>query len=114
LVLLGDMVSNVFQGEFEAASAGVAGPVGIFYIFSQASSASMILLLAGIISLSLAVMNFLPIPALDGGRMAVTYLYAITGRELTAKKEEAIHGTGMALLLVLIALITFVDIQRFF
>jgi len=114
LVLLGDMVGNVFRGEFEAASAGVAGPVGIFYIFSQANSLSMILLLAGIISLSLAVMNFLPIPALDGGRMAVTYIYAVTGRELTARKEEIIHGAGMAVLLALIALITFVDIQRFF
>jgi len=114
LALLGDMVTNVFQGEFEAATAGVAGPVGIFYIFSQVDSLSTVLLLSGIISLSLAVMNFLPIPALDGGRMAVTYLYNITNRELTAEKEEAIHGAGMAFLLIIVALITVVDVQRFF
>jgi len=60
------------------------------------------------------VMNFLPIPALDGGRMAVTYFYALTKRELTAEKEEAIHGTGMVVLLILVALITIVDFQRFF
>lgn len=114
LALLGNMVTDLFQGDFESASSGVAGPVGIFYVFSQANSLSMILLLSGIISLSLAVMNFLPIPALDGGRMAVTYIYHALDRELTADREEAIHGAGMVLLLALIALITVVDVQRFF
>ncbi|MGB2786862.1 MAG: M50 family metallopeptidase [Candidatus Saccharimonadaceae bacterium] len=95
----------------------VAGPVGIFgTIFPAAEKAgpTHVVLVAAIISLSLAVMNILPIPALDGGRWFVTALYKIRKKELLKETEEKIHGTGFMVLIGLILLITVVDIGKLF
>ena len=95
----------------------VAGPVGIFgTIFPAAEKAgpTHVVLVAAIISLSLAVMNILPIPALDGGRWFVTALYRIRKKELLKETEEKIHGTGFMVLIGLILLITVVDIGKLF
>jgi regulator of sigma E protease len=59
-------------------------------------------------------MNVLPIPALDGGRLFVMGLFRLLKKPLTKETEEKIHGTGMLALLVLAAVITVVDIRRFF
>ena len=73
-----------------------------------------VLALIGLISLTLAIMNALPIPALDGGRLALTLLYRAMRKPLTERTEQLVHGTGFAVLMMLIVLITFVDIDRFF
>ena len=73
-----------------------------------------VLFLIGVISVSLAVMNVLPIPALDGGRLFVMALFKAIKKPLTKETEEKIHGTGMLVLLGLALLITIVDIRRFF
>jgi regulator of sigma E protease len=71
------------------------------------------LIIIAIISLTLAIMNILPIPALDGGRLFVTLLYRKALRKpLSQEREEQIHGTGFALLMVLFIIITIVDIRR--
>lgn len=114
LSLLGDIVRNLFAGNVETATEGVSGPVGIFYIFSQIDSVTLMLFVGGLISISLAVMNILPIPALDGGRLAVTSIFKFINKPLTEDLENRIHGFGMAFLLILVALITVVDVQRFF
>lgn len=114
LSLLGDAVGGLFVGDTETASETVSGPVGIFYIFSQVGSLSFMLFIAGVVSLSLAIMNLLPIPALDGGRLAVTAIFEALNKPLTEKTENAIHGTGMAFLLLLIIFITVLDVSRFF
>ena len=96
-------------------SEGVAGPVGILgVIFPQMSQAGVtaVLFLAAIISLSLAVMNVLPIPALDGGRWFTMTLFKLRKKELTREKEENIQATGMLILLALIILITIADIGK--
>jgi len=131
---LGDLVSNFFGGLFgqlstnessrEAASeklgeagASVAGPIGILgVIFPAASEAgfSQIVFLAAIISLTLAVMNTLPIPSLDGGRWFVTALFRVMKKPLTKDTEEKIHGTGFMVLLSIILLVTIADVFKLF
>lgn len=109
-------LANVFQGQAGKAGESVTGPVGIIVVLKDLSNqgSTFVLFLIGIISVSLAVMNVLPIPALDGGRLFVMALFRLLKKPLTKDMEEKIHGTGMVALLLLAALITVVDIRRFF
>ncbi len=131
---LGNLIYNFFGGligqlsfdstarqhaseQLGEAGASVAGPVGILgVIFPAASEAGpeQVVFLAAIISLTLAVMNALPIPALDGGRWFVTALYRVMKKPLTKEKEEKIHGTGFMVLMVLIIIITVADVAKLF
>lgn len=93
----------------------VAGPVGIFgVIFPAAEKAGPlhVVMLAAILSLTLAVMNILPIPALDGGRWFVTALFKVLKRPLSQELEERIHGVGFMILMALVVLITIADIGK--
>lgn len=100
----------------EQATGQVTGPLGIFFTLAAVSQEGIVLLLfiVALISLALAIMNVLPIPALDGGRLFVTLLFKAIKKPLTKSLEEKIHGTGFAVLMVLFILITVVDIRRFF
>ncbi len=113
---LGYVVQNLFAGNGGVAQEAVGGPVATFKILSDTSSAGLgqILFVIGLISVSLAVMNILPIPALDGGRLFVTLLFRSLKRPLTQDVEDRIHGTGFVALLGLIVLVTIIDIRRFF
>lgn len=131
---LGNLVGNTVSGlagqlttnpevrkdaseRLKEAGDSVAGPVGILgVIFPAASQAgpTQVLFLAAIISLTLAVMNILPIPSLDGGRWFVTALFRVMKKPLTKEKEESIHGTGFLILLLLIVVITIADILKLF
>lgn len=113
---LGHALSGLFNGDTKQATEQVSGPVGIFVILRDGSllGYQFILLVIAIISLTLAIMNILPIPALDGGRLFVTLLFHGIRKPLTKKTEDMIHGTGFALLMVLFLLITIVDVRRFF
>lgn len=113
---LGSAISSIFQGQGSKASQQVAGPVGIFVILKDGSMMGyqFVLLIIAVISLTLAIMNVLPIPALDGGRLFVTLFFKAMHRPLTAKTENLIHGTGFALLMALFVLITVIDVRRFF
>lgn len=113
---LGSVAVGLFKGQAKEASSQVSGPVGVFVLLKDGSQLGIrfILMVIGVISLTLAIMNALPIPALDGGRLFVTYLYRIMHKKLTPKAEELIHGIGFAALMVLFVLITVVDVKRFF
>lgn len=105
------------QANERLASVGnsVAGPVGIFgVIFPAAEKAGPlhVMMLAAIISLTLAVMNVLPIPALDGGRWFVTALFRVLKKPLNKDLEERIHGIGFAALMVLVVLVTIADVGK--
>jgi regulator of sigma E protease len=103
--------------KLDKAGASVAGPVGILgVIFPEASEDgfSQVVFLAAIISLTLAVMNTLPIPSLDGGRWFVTALFKVMKKPLTKEREEMIHGTGFMVLLGLIVLVTVADVFKLF
>ena len=100
----------------------LAGPVGIVQIMSDTAAASPtamdavlnMLYFGGFIAINLAVMNLLPIPALDGGRLLclliTTAVEAVTRKKIDPKYEGYIHGIGMILLLALMAVIMFKDI----
>ncbi len=113
---LGTALGALFQGDPARASQQVSGPVGIVVVLKDGSllGYQFVLLIVGIISLSLAIMNVLPIPALDGGRFYVLLLSRIFGKKLSQDMEERIVGTSFVFLLILIVLITFVDVKRFF
>lgn len=109
-------IGDVFSGNAGQAADQVAGPVGIFVILRDGSllGYQFVLLIIAVISLTLAIMNALPIPALDGGKLFVTLLFRALRKPLTPKVEEWIHGTGFFLLMALFVLITVVDVRRFF
>ena len=95
----------------------VAGPVGLIgNILPSLISEGIVytLLITAIISLSLAVLNSLPIPGLDGGRWALIAVYRAMNRPLTKEREEQIVGYGMLFLLSLFVLITISDVGKFF
>ena len=99
------------------AANSVAGPIGILaVIFPAAAQAGLtnLIFLTAIISLTLAVMNILPIPALDGGRWATMTVFRLLKKPLTKEREESIQGTGFLVLIVLIIIITFTDIGKLF
>lgn len=93
----------------------VAGPVGIAVLTGQVSQlgAVSVLQFIAILSISLAVINFLPLPALDGGRATFVLIERFRGKPVNPKIEGAIHATGFYLLLLLIILISIRDVQRF-
>lgn len=100
-----------------AAASQVTGPVGIFYVLKGGSvlGYQFMLLIIGIISLTLAIMNILPIPALDGGRLWLTLASRLTiKRAMSARTEELINAFGFLVLIGLMLLITLVDVHRFF
>lgn len=102
-------------GQSEASSQ-VSGPVGIFFIFKYGSELGykFILLIVAVLSLTLAIMNILPIPALDGGRLWIMLFTRAIKKPLSPKKEEIINATGFIALILLIILISVVDVKRFF
>ena len=111
---LGGLVANLFRGNGSEATKQVSGPVGIFVILKDGSllGFEFILMIIAIISLTLAIMNELPIPALDGGRLFVTLLFRVMKKPLTKDMEEKIHGSGFAVLMLLFVIITIVDVNR--
>lgn len=113
---IGKIFSSLFQGDTKTASEQVSGPIGIAFILNAGSKIgiSFILMIIAIISLTLAIMNALPIPALDGGRLFVMLLFKALKKPLTKEREELIHGTGFLVLMALFVLISIVDIKRFF
>lgn len=93
---------------------GIAGAVGTILSLDQKEIPAQLLNLLGLLSLSLAFMNILPFPALDGGRLALLLIEAFFGKKLAAKKENLINQFGMALLLGLIILVSFNDLKKAF
>ena len=114
----------LFSGQ--AGMADVAGPVGIVQQMSETAEQSAttmdaimnLLNYGALISVNLAVMNLLPIPALDGGRVVglilTTLIEKMTGKKLDPKYEGYVHGAFMILLLVFMALIMFKDVFMIF
>jgi len=105
--------------ELIAGNAGkinVSGPVGIYTIIGDTRSLGIayFLRIIGIISVNLAVLNFLPIPALDGGRVLFLFLEKIRGRRVNPNWENTAHALGFALLIILMALVTYKDIVNVF
>ena len=103
----------------------LSGPVGIVKVVSDVTQDSeglllflMLMSLGSLISINLAIMNILPIPALDGGRIVglliTTAIEKITGKKVDPKYEGYIHAAGLILLLGFLVIVTFSDIKKLF
>ncbi len=108
------LVTLVTQLLFHASvPSGVAGPVGIAELTGVfCSNVSSCLSFVSLISLNLAIINILPIPALDGGRLLFIVIEGIFRKKVNAEIEARAHMIGMIILLGLIALITLHDLLR--
>ena len=118
---VGGIVSGAFSGNSHArqaaqtqASDQVSGPVGIFFILKTGSAIGyqFMLMIIAVISLTLAIMNVLPIPALDGGKLFITYVSRLFRKRVSETFEDWIYGTSFVFLLALMALITVIDLKR--
>lgn len=94
----------------------LSGPIGVGQVVGEAAkmSLSVVLNLAAMISISIGVLNLLPFPALDGGRIVFYMIEGIRGKPIDPKIEGYINGTGMMLLLLLMLVVTFKDITALF
>lgn len=93
----------------------VSGPVGIIgVLFPNMLSTGFgnLMFLTALISISLACMNVLPIPALDGGRWLLIFIYKLRKKKLTKEVEEKIVGRAFMTLLIIVAVVTVIDILR--
>lgn len=101
--------------QIDEVASSVAGPVGILGVIfpsAQQQGVTQLILLTAIISLTLAVMNALPIPALDGGRWWTMAIFRVLKKKLTKEREERIQAIGFLVLLSLIVLVTIADIGK--
>ena len=105
------MIGRLFAGEVPR---DVAGPVGIFQITGQAVEGGYLAILQflGILSVNLMVLNILPFPALDGGRLVFIGYEAVTGRRPKPSIERWVNTVGMIALLLLLFLVTINDVAR--
>jgi regulator of sigma E protease len=93
----------------------VTGPVGIFQLTGEVRAAgpSYLLQFIGFISMNLAIVNILPLPALDGGRIAFVFLEVVRrGKRVSPRTEGLIHYIGFVMLIALILAISYFDIAR--
>lgn len=93
---------------------GVSGPVGIFAVTTEAAKSGILTLInfVGILSVNLAILNILPFPALDGGRLLFIGIEAVTRQKVSQKFESTVHNIGMIILLILLLAITIGDVRR--
>lgn len=110
--MFGNLISDVVS-QLEVPE-GVSGPVGIAQmtgVFVREGFFSLVRFTA-LLSLSLAVMNLLPFPGLDGGRLLFLIVEGVRGKGLPARFEHIVHTLGFVLLLILILAVTYKDIFR--
>lgn len=110
-------IANTIYGALQGqVPKDIAGPIGIFQITSSVARTGILSIISfmGILSVNLAVLNILPFPALDGGRLFFIVIETITGRRVKPALERVAHTVGMVILLLLLLLVTAHDINRIF
>lgn len=90
----------------------LSGPVGIFTILKESVKQGTVFIWMAILSVNLGIMNLLPLPALDGGRITFMVYELITRKKPNAKVENTIHTIGLMLLMALMIFISFNDVLR--
>ena len=93
----------------------LSGPVGIAVMTGQVAQLGLVYLLqfTAVLSINLAVINILPLPALDGGRLLFLLIEAIRRKPINERIEAIVHNSGFVMLMALIVLITYQDLLRF-
>ena len=109
-----NLFKEIFKGQ--DVSAQFAGPVGIATITGQAARLGFTYLLqfTALLSLNLAVINIIPFPALDGGRIIFLLIEKAKGKPVRKEVETLIHNIGFLLLIALVIFVTFKDIVKLF
>ncbi|MFX3624654.1 MAG: RIP metalloprotease RseP [Ectobacillus sp.] len=94
----------------------LSGPVGIYNLTGEVAKSGVINLLGltAALSINLGLFNLLPIPALDGGRLTFFLVEALRGKPIDRQKEGLVHFVGFALLMLLMLVVTWNDIKKFF
>jgi len=112
-VTMVDTFRMLFTGDVSVKE--LSGPVGIVYVVNDTAKMGILYLfyLTALISLNLAIVNMLPLPALDGGRLIMIIIRKITGKAITDEMEGKIHFIGIMLLFALMIYVTWNDIIRF-
>ncbi|QUG41119.1 RIP metalloprotease RseP [Psychrobacillus sp. INOP01] len=108
--ILGTLITGNFSID------DLSGPVGIYKATEEVAQYGVYNLMhwAAILSINLGIMNLLPLPALDGGRLLFFLFEALRGKPIDKQKEGMVHFVGIMLLMVLMVVVTWNDIQRFF
>lgn len=116
LIHIPQLILGLGSHTVPAAAEQASGPIGIVYILTSISALGFayILLIMGNISVALAAFNVLPIPALDGGRWAVSLVQRLTKRTWSAEAEARYHGIGFIALIALMVLISVYDVRKYF
>lgn len=109
-----ELLGMLITGEFSIDA--LSGPVGIYKATEEVAQYGVFNLMnwAAILSINLGIMNLLPLPALDGGRLLFFLYEAVRGKPVDRQKEGMVHFVGIMLLMVLMVVVTWNDIQRFF
>ena len=112
--LMGETIKSLFSGEVGVNE--LSGPVGIFTVVDQQKDAGLenIIYLIAFLSINVGVINLLPFPAFDGGRILFLIIEKIKGSPVSPKVENTIHQIGFYLLVLLILYVTCNDIFRLF
>ena len=109
-----ELLGMLITGQFTIDA--LSGPVGIYKATEEVAQYGIYNLMtwAAMLSINLGIMNLLPLPALDGGRLLFFGYEAVRGRPIDRQKEGMVHFVGIVLLMILMVVVTWNDIQRFF
>lgn len=113
-VMMLDVIGQLFTGDVSAKE--LMGPVGIVGAVGDSAEHGFVYVaqLTALISLNLAIVNMLPFPALDGGRLLLLVIRKVTGKAISDEVEGKIHLVGFALLMGLMLYVTYQDVLRLF
>lgn len=111
---LSTFISNIFKGKADFSD--VSGPIGIGRIVGSAAELGFtyLLLITALISINLGVINLIPFPALDGGRILFVLIEGIIRRPIAPKYSNAVNMVGFVLLMLLMVVVTYKDIVKLF
>jgi regulator of sigma E protease len=105
---LGDLIVNIGDPQ-------VSGPIGIVRIVGEVRQELppvFLVWLVGLLSANLAVVNALPFPPMDGGRIAISLVQRLSGNRISAAAERLVYLTGFILLMALLVWISYFDLAR--
>lgn len=110
VIILGSFLTGGFSVD------KLGGPVAIFATSQAVAQAGLLSIISfiGLLSVNLGIMNLLPIPALDGGKLLLNFIEGIRGKPISEEKEGIITLVGVGFLLILMLAVTWNDIQTFF
>lgn len=111
LLMMGIVIKSLFEGD----TSSIGGPLAIAHYTKQATALGLasVIQLAALLSMNLGIVNILPIPALDGGRILFVLIEKIKGTSVSQELEGTMHTIGFFLLMILMVYLIFHDLVRY-